>query len=151
MDNAANLKLKCAECRLDKAPHMSAAKYLEMQAMLDMRPTLNKKQAMELLDIEHSTMGKLLKAGEIPTRYYAHGRLQLLTPEVWAHKIAQARKGKDGDRRIITRKRIGGGAKSEGRTENNVTATTPQETTKTGAIFRYVAAAGLSKWVEPVE
>jgi hypothetical protein len=84
---------------MNKAPNLSASEYLETQAMLDMRPTINKKEAMKLLDIEHSTMGKLLKAGEFPSRYYAHGRLQLLTHEVWAHKIAEARKSERRRRR----------------------------------------------------
>lgn len=92
MDGTPDPKLERAEYLMNKAPHLSFAEHLEVMAMLDMRATLNKKEAMKLLGIEHSKMGELLKAGEFEISY-AHGRLQLLTHEVWAYKIAQARKG----------------------------------------------------------
>jgi hypothetical protein len=93
MDNPSDLKIERAEYLMNKAPDLTAAEILEVKAMLDMRPTLSKQEAMQLLGIEHSTMGKLLKAGEFPTIYYQRGRLQLITHEVWAYKIQQARKG----------------------------------------------------------
>jgi hypothetical protein len=93
MDNTPDPKLQRAEYLMNKAPDLTAAEMLEVKAMLDMRPTLNKQEAMQLLGIKHSKMGKLLKAGEFPSKYYQFGRLQLLTNEVWAYKIEQARKG----------------------------------------------------------
>jgi hypothetical protein len=93
MDNTPDPKLQRAEYLMNKAPDLTAAEMLEVKAMLDMRPTLNKKEAQNLLGIQHSKMGELLKDGEFPSKYYQFGRLQLLTHEVWAYKIKQAQKG----------------------------------------------------------
>jgi hypothetical protein len=85
-------RLERAEYLLDKAPHLTAAEYLETRAMLDFRLTVSVKEAMAMLGVGRTKLYELMESDEIQSFPDGKSR-RILVVSIWRRLIRLAMEG----------------------------------------------------------
>lgn len=81
-----------AEYLLDKAPHLTAAEYLETLAMLDFRLTISVQEACDMMGVGRTKLYELLESGEIQSFPDGKSR-RILVVSIWRRLIRLAMEG----------------------------------------------------------
>ena len=90
---AGDARIARAEYLLEKAPHLTAAEYLETRAMLDFRVTVNVKEACAMLGVGRTKLYELMENNEEIQSFSDGKSRRILVVSIWRRLIRLAMEG----------------------------------------------------------